>query len=161
MGGSSLAFSPGLFLSFSPDAQHPVGGVPPPSPWPAVRASNSQTHNLPLRRHVCVLLCSTGTLPAKYILQYLVPGQGAMPLVGCRGETPHGLSHAPPGNCLRDKSSNIRNWVQGTALVQGRSPAWFPSYTFSVPAQIMRPSLRPKSITFSPLKFSRTFCPSL
>ena len=102
---------PPAFFSFSPDAQHPAGGVPPPSPWPAVRAPNSQKYNLPLRMCVCV---APVVLPIRkdtiFICEsmsacYAVPpenclcdmnccfrkkGPGAMPLVGCRGETPHG-----------------------------------------------------------------------
>ncbi|MBR3904179.1 MAG: hypothetical protein IKJ51_00515, partial [Clostridia bacterium] len=75
-------FPPAFFL-FSPDAQHPAGGVPPPSPWPAVRAPNSQSYILLssngflrgavpqptrkgsivfLQKCVCVFLCFTGKL---------------------------------------------------------------------------------------------------
>ena len=76
-GEKARAFSSGLFLLFSPDAQHPVGGashrpargrapVAHParketiflckgvSAWPAVRAPNSQKCNLPLQREFCV-----------------------------------------------------------------------------------------------------------
>ena len=59
------------------------------SPWAgASGAANSQSFNHSLRKCVCVFLCSIGTMFARYILQYPVLGQGAMPLVGCRGEAP-------------------------------------------------------------------------
>ena len=96
------------FLSFSPDAKHPVGGVPPPARGRQCRsqlaksqcsfckgvsacscgAPNSQKHIRSLQKYVCMLLCFTGTLFARYTLQYPVPGQGAMPLVGGRGKAP-------------------------------------------------------------------------
>ena len=58
-----LAFSPGLFLSFSPDAQHPVGGVPPPSPWAAVPHPTRKVTIFLLQRGFCV--CSAGIQLAK------------------------------------------------------------------------------------------------
>ena len=152
------------FLSFSPDAQHPVGGVPPPSPWAAVPQPTRKVTMFLLQRGFCVAR-STGTQFAKmqssfakgflrvavahpirkntFVLcksmcacYFVSPGhcscvencyfrywvKGQCPLWGA-GAKPRMVPHAAPGNCLSDKNCCIRNRVQGTALVQGRSPS--------------------------------------
>ena len=132
----------------------------PPSPWPAVRASNSQKCNLPLQRGFCVAAVpqparqattfisegvsacgSAGTQFAKFqsffctdvCACYVVsPGhrlrdmncqfrhrvKGRCPLWGA-GVKPRMVPQSSPGNCMKDTICYIRNWVQGTALVQG------------------------------------------
>ncbi len=46
-----------------------------------------------------------------------VQGTALVSLLGVEGQSPSMVPHATPGNCLRDKTSNIRNGVQGSALV--------------------------------------------
>ena len=63
-GEKAQAFSSGLFLLFSPDAKHPAGGVPPPSPWAAVPQPTRKVTMFLLQRGFCVAR-SAGTQFAK------------------------------------------------------------------------------------------------
>ncbi len=96
-----------LFLLFSPDAfgirpavehRQPVGwrmAVPPSTcNITIVFYKRVSAYYKPQRDNVW------------YISRLLpLPGPGAMPLVGCRGETPHRSPQAPAGNCLFDNST--------------------------------------------------------
>ena len=57
-------FPPAPFFLFSPDALHPVGGVPPPARGAGARgSSNSQSFNLLLPREFCVFLGGETAIP--------------------------------------------------------------------------------------------------
>ncbi|MBQ6950575.1 MAG: hypothetical protein IJN44_03670, partial [Clostridia bacterium] len=57
-------FSHRFFLSFSPDALHPVDGILPPARGAgASGASNSQNYNLLLQMGFCVFLGGDTTIP--------------------------------------------------------------------------------------------------
>ena len=111
------------FLSFSPDAKHPVGGVPHRQPVGSSAAANSQSHNVPF---------------AKGFLRVAVPHPiRKNTFVLCKNMC--AWCSASPGNCMKDTVCCIRKRVQGTALVRkrvqgqcpcwgvGQSPAWFPT----------------------------------
>ena len=105
-------------------------------------APNSQKHIRSLQKYVCMLLCFTGTLLATYRLP--VPENGCRDFCPCWGvgRSPAGLLtlHRETVCLIQIVISGERVqgqcpcWAQGTALVQGRSSAWFPC-AINVPAR--------------------------
>ncbi len=72
-------------------------------PWcGGCAAINSQNIDCSLANRSLRVFCDTGKLSDVEQLTHPVPGPGAMPLVGWRGEALHG-SPAPAGNCLFEK----------------------------------------------------------
>ena len=100
------------FLSFSPDAQHPAGGV---SHRPARGAAVPQ----PIRKYtifICESMCaccsvSPGNCYFDINCCFRKMGAGTMSLLGC-GVKPRRSPQAPPGKCLRENKKarlSIRN----------------------------------------------------
>ena len=83
--GRENVFSRRLF-SFSPDAQHPVGGGTPPSPWRC--RTHSAIFLLSLDKHVSDCFCFSGTLLVSAFHYFRKMGAGTMSLLGC-GVKPH------------------------------------------------------------------------
>ena len=89
-------------------------------------AANSQSFNRSFAKIcVCDAPFHRETVCVKQIANSGFGSRGDAPCGGGGGKAPPWSPHAPPGNCMKDTVCCIRNWVQGTALVQGRSPAWF------------------------------------
>jgi len=120
---------PAGFFSFSPDAQHPVGGASHRQPVGGSAAANSQIHNVPFAKG---FLRVAVPHPARKETIYLCKGVSAWVAVAhpirkntfVLGKNMCACCSAPPGNRMKNTDCYFRRMGAGSMDPAGPAGGW-------------------------------------